>query len=115
MLIIWIYSGKVAACSDFSVTVINAGGSKWYLGGPLTNSLMTRWSMDDVPLSRLTNCSRTPLIAKWYLGGLLTNSLMTRWSMDDVYMYMYVCMYVYIYVHIYTLSRLATGWIHTCL
>jgi len=24
--------------------------AKWYLGGPLTNSLMTRWSMDDVSL-----------------------------------------------------------------
>jgi len=31
--------------------------AKWHLGGPLTNSLMTKWSMDEVSLvERSTNC-----------------------------------------------------------
>jgi len=43
-----------------------------------------RYTKETLFWSKITNCSRTPLIAKWYLGGPLTKSFMTRWSMDDV-------------------------------
>ena len=52
--------------------------AKWYLGGPLTNSRMTKWSMDDMSLSPMHNVGiyRTHwAIQKKYYPGEITKRI----------------------------------------